>query len=372
MKLRNFLSKAMLLASVAIVGFSCSDDKDNYDYYSDVYGDLSNANGAYILNSGSYGSNDATLSFYNTDSASVSTSVFAAQNSGENLGDTGQDMFIYGSKMYIAMYGSGLIYVTDKNGNLENTITSTKNSSTQYPRSLAAYNGYIYVTYYDGYVGRIDTTNTSEIDAEVAVGANPEGLAISNGKIFVANSGGMNYPDYDSTVTVIDIKTFTVKKTITVTINPTVVKADNDGNVFVVSMGNYSDVPNTLQRINSDYSVDSIGNATMIALSADEKDLYCIYSQYDASWNQTFSFFSYNISSQTVESDPFVSSTASALFAYDPYSMSVNPNDGNVYIGASDYSSEGKMYVVNPSTGSLVSSFSTGGINPQGAFFLVK
>lgn len=362
MKVKNFILKAMLFASVAAIGFSCSDDNDNYDYY----GDVSNTNGAYILNEGGMGHNNATLSYYNIDSATVSNNVFQAQNNGLNLGDTGNDMLIYGSKMYIVMTGSKCIYVTDRNAKRESTIISTKNSATQQPRYLTASGKYVYVTYSDGYVARIDTTNTSEIKDEVQVGSYPEELTVSNGKIYVANSGYGS----GSTVSVIDIPSFTVTKTINVVLNPTKVTADGNGNVFLISMGDYgTTISNTLQRINSDYSVDSLANATYMSLSKDSKSLYCIYAQ----WGVTnITYKTYNISAKEFEASPFVSSTVAAGFSADPYSINVNPKNGYVYIGVSDYISEGKMYIINPSTGSLVSSFFTGGISPHGAYFLVK
>lgn len=368
MTIKISILKMMLLVAVAAVWSSCTHDNDIYNYYEDV----SNINGGYILNSGKYQNNNATLSFYNLDKDSISTNIFEAQNSGTSLGDTGEDMIIYGNKMYIGMYGSNAIYVTDRNGKLINTITKGTTSKTLYPRAFAAYGKYVYVTLYDGYVARIDTTNTTKIDDQLAVGNSPEGIAVSKGNLFVANSGGANYPNYDSTVTVINSNTFKAIDTLKVKINPTVVQADDNGNVYVVSMGNYATVPNTLQRINSNYSVDSLTNATMIALSKDQTKIYYVYSQYDSNWNLTSSYHTYNLTSGSVESNSFVNSTVSSAFSYYPFSISVNPKTGYIYIGMSNYKAEGKMYVINPSTTYQVTSFSTGGINPMGIYFLVK
>lgn len=365
MKSKGFIFKSMLLALVSLTVVSCSDDDDDYDYF----GDVSNINGAYILNSGSQGSNNASLSFYDTDSTKLSTDVFGNQN-GINLGDTGQDMLIYGGKIYIAMSDSRVIYVTDRNVKLQNSITSSREGELQKPRNFAKEGKYVYVTYYDGYVARIDTTDATKIDAMVQVGINPEKMAISNNKIYVANSGGMSYPNYDNTVSVIDINSFSVVKTVEdLVINPTEIVADNKGNVFVVSMGNYNDIPNTLQRINSDYTVDSVGTATKIALSKDLKKLYCIYAQWGVS---EIEYKTYDIAAEVFESSPFVSSTVADKFTYSPFSLSINPKSGYAYIGTSDYKAEGKMYVVDPTIGELVKSFSTGGINPMGAYFIVK
>lgn len=360
-KMRQLVFSSLFFILVAALISSCSKDDDNTSTDSST----STVAGCYVLNSGRYGSNNATLSFYNTDKDSVSTSVFSTSNS-FNLGDTGEDMIVYGGKMYIAMYGSGLIYVTDKNGKFIQQIEQSNSGELQQPRQLAASGNYVYVTYYDGYVGRIDTTSYAV--TEVKVGDNPEGIAVSNGKIYVANSGGMNYPDYGSTVSVIDASTFTVTKELSVVINPDNLLADGNGNVFLISNGNYGTVLNTLQRINSDDTVDSLSSATYMALSADKTKLYYIYAQYGST---SFDFKTYDISSETIESSSFASSTViSTLTSPAPYCMSVNPTDGNVYVGVSDYKTEGKVYIINPSTGNLVTSFASGGINPIAIRFL--
>ena len=49
---------------------------------------------------------------------------------------------------------------------------------------------------------------------------------------------------YDKTVSVVDLSTFTEIKKLDVVLNPTRIQADEQGNVYVVSMGNYADMRN--------------------------------------------------------------------------------------------------------------------------------
>ena len=51
------------------------------------------------------------------------------------------------------------------------------------------------------------------------VGYQPEEMVIVGNKLYVANSGGYRVPNYDRTVSVIDLNTFKVIKTIDVGIN---------------------------------------------------------------------------------------------------------------------------------------------------------
>ena len=83
------------------------------------------------------------------------------------------------------------------------------------------------------------------------MGLDPEGIVIKNSKIYVANSGGLNFMNgYDNTVSVIDALTFTEEKRIEVGVNPANLQADSQGNIYVSVLGNYSDILPTFKQIN--------------------------------------------------------------------------------------------------------------------------
>lgn len=326
--------------------------------------------GIYILNSGKQGSNNASLVYYNFETAGLTEKVFENVNS-KALGDTGQDVFIYGSKVYIAVYGSGVIYVTDKSGKILKTIESTKEGVKQQPRGLTAYDGKIYATFYDGYLAKIDTTALN-IEKQVKVGRNPEYVRAANGKLFVANSGGMDYNTalgYDKTVSVVDAAAFSESEEIDVVINPDKMAVDSEGDIYVISNGNYGDVPNTLQRIHKEedkYVVTKVGNATWMSMCNDK--LYIIYSQYDASWNQTITYYVYDAKTEKMITDNFITDGTDVQ---KPYSITSDPVNNYIYIGTSDYTNNGDLYIFT-SEGKLVKKFDTKGINPMGAYFLKK
>lgn len=146
--------------------------------------------------------------------------------------------------MYIAVANDNVIWVTDKEARVIEKIETAAP-----PRYLASTGGKVYATYYNGNVARIDTT-ACVVEATVAVGRNPEQLCVADNKLFVANSGGLDYPNYDKTVSVIDIPSFTEVKKIEVAANPANILTADNGFVYLVSLGNYGDVPNRLQCIN--------------------------------------------------------------------------------------------------------------------------
>lgn len=325
--------------------------------------------GIYILNSGKQGANNASLSFFDFDSKQTTYKVFQNEN-GKAVGEVAQDMLVYGSKMYVAVYGSNLIYVTDKTGKIVGEIKPTNNGQPQGPRNLTGYEGKVYATLYDGYLAKIDTTEL-KIEKQVKVGRNPEYVKAVNNKLYVANSGGMDYNTaigYDKTVSVVDVASFTEKKQIPVVINPIILSAPNsNGDIYLISNGNYKDVPNTLQKINT--TTDTASTLTDINgtwMSMNHDNLYLIYSQYDENWNQKISYLVYDTKTEKLITDNFITD---GTVVEKPYSISTDPVNNYVYISTSDYKTNGNMFIFT-SAGKLVSKFDTGGLNPMGAYYV--
>ena len=92
-----------------------------------------------------------------------------------------------------------------------------------------------------GKVVEVDTASL-QITREVVVGYQPEEMVVTDGKLYVANSGGYRYPNYDTTVSVIDLETFKVINTIDVAINLHRMAIDRYGRIYVSSRGDYYNV----------------------------------------------------------------------------------------------------------------------------------
>jgi len=354
MKKRNYILAIALCALFTIPFISCSDDDDPSG--EPTY----TTSGLYILNSGNKGANNATLSFYNLEDGTVVSDIFKQKNN-RGLGDTGQDILIYGNKMYISVTNSQTIEVTDLEGKSLKQIKAT-----QKPRSLASHNGKVYVTLFDGYVGRVDTTSL-EIDKTIQVGRNPEQIVVANNKLYVANSGGMDYNTeigYDKTVSVIDIPSFTETKKLDVIMNPCNLAVDNQENVYLVSMGNYDNgnppVPNTLQIINSKTDIISstdIKNATELSSTGDK--IYMYYSQYDKDWKQTITYYVYDAVNKKTVTDKFISD---GTVVAQPYKIIANKDLKYVFITESNYTTNGDVNIFSEA-GALVKKFEAG-LNP--------
>lgn len=345
--------KSAFVAMCSLLFVACNPDGNNDQVLPNEGGEDSLAVNEvyYVLNSGDWKSNNSSLTRYDAVSGEAEQFFFESRN-GRGLGNTANDVLVYGSKMYIAVAGESTIEVTDLAA-----ISVKQIECGAQPRYLAASGGKVYVSYYDGHVARLDTA-TLDIDAKVKVGRNPEQLAVVGNKLYVANSGGMDWDTelgYDNTVSVIDIPSFSEIKKIDVVLNPSVVVALGEG-VFVASYGNYADVPSTLQYIGSDDQVSLVNECSnMTEICANFGMLYGFFSQYDENWNATITYMSYNPATGTVDS-PWIQEKEVPV----PYKVcSVGDY---ICVTSSDYVNDGDVYLYDID-GMLVKKIAVG-MNP--------
>lgn len=322
--------------------------------------------GVYFMNSGKWQSNNATLDYYDPNTKELKTKVFASAN-GRGLGDTANDIMVYGSKMYIAVSESNTIEITDLNAkSLKSIAPKDEVGQPQSPRYLAAYEGKVYVTLFDGHLAEIDTTSM-EITKQTEVGPNPYQVREVGGKLYVANSGGYN-PVKDSTLSVVDPVAFTEEKKIVVGVNPMYMGADSDGELYVVCGGNFADIKASLQRVDvkaetstTVYTNDNI----MMGIAGDK--LYVVHSENDANWKPVNTqFVAYDAKADQELSKNFITD---GTVVNDAYYLSVSPYTGDIYIGTSDYTNTGDMFIFS-AEGKKIDQLSLSGLNPMGVGFL--
>lgn len=258
--LKKFFGGA-LLAIMAVSFTSCSDDDEPA-----VDPDRPTVSeGAFVLNQGNLRNKiEGSLTYLDYATGKASQRLYQNANNGMSIGNTPQAAIVYGSKIYLGVYESNLITVIDGKSFKALKQISLADNQGQEPRSLVARDGKVYISMYNGYVSRLDTLSLA-IDANVKVGPNPEIIALRGDDLYVPNSDGMNWREgYGTTASVIDISTMTVKRTITVPLNPCqFVVEGND--LFLLSKGNYGDVASKVYRINGDDSATEIAEATNVA-----------------------------------------------------------------------------------------------------------
>ncbi len=314
--------------------------------------------GFYLLNEGNMGSNKASLDYYNFRTGRYTRNIFgfANPNVPKEMGDVGNDMGIYGSKLYAVINCSNKIDVLDK-------MTVKKVGQINIPncRFIKFYGGYAYVTSYAGpvvitpdykqrgYVAKIDTATLQVVDT-CLVGFQPDELDIVNGKIYVANSGGYMVPNYENTISVIDIDTFTEESRIEIAINLQCCKADRHGNLWISSRGDYYENQSRLyvydtrhQRLLKTFD----NNVSSMWLDGDS--LYVIGVQFSyVTMNNQVSYALINTATLEQVSDCFITDGTEKDISM-PYSVAVNPITKEIYLcDAKDYVSPGRLFCYSP------------------------
>lgn len=315
------------LAFVAAIIASCHKDKVTPDTGTPT----AQRAGLYVLNQGNFTHNNSTLSYYDYSTSTLTADIFSAANTSK-LGDVGNDAAIYGSKMFITVNNSNIVdVVVAKTAKLIKQITLSQ------PRSVVFFGSNAFVTSYSGTVSVIDTTSLT-ITKTITVGPDPEQMVISNNKLYVANSGGLN-PTPNNTVSVIDPVGLTVTKTITIPIvNPISMAADTYGHVYVSSAGDYNKVlpgvtliSNTTDAVITAPSFN-IGYGSTIVNSGD----FMYYLTID---NKVGVF---NAKSQVAAQANFITDGTAPTV---PYALTVDSNSGEVFVAdALNYTANGLVY----------------------------
>lgn len=364
-----------LLLFIAFSSQSCREDYDYIDYGATNTGVQSPEDidilGVYILNEGNMGSNKASLDFFNYSTGVFSKNYYGEQNPTvvNSLGDVGNDVAVYQDKLFAVINLSNYVEVMDAK-----TAKHIGEIPVQNCRFINFHKNFAYITSYGGAVGqsqpgyvvKVDI-NTLQIVGRVFVGLQPDGLEVIGDKLYVANSGGYSYPNYDNTVSVIDLNTFTETKKITVAVNLSKIKKDDNGKLWVVSRGNYTNIPPKLYVIDpaTDTVIKEI-NEPISDFSIVENRMY-YYGYVYTSAGTSSSYGILNTDTYQKISSNFIKSGIEKDIVI-PYGIKVNPTNGDIFLtDAKDYVSSGELFCFSKS-GDLKWKVTTGDIPGHLAF----
>lgn len=318
-----------------------------------------------ILNEGGIGHNNSTLARYDLESGTLDKDYFRTVNN-RGLGDTGNDMVKYGSKIYVVVNVSSTIEVMDgKTGkSLKQIPMKSENGSGKQPRQIAAHDGKVYVTSFDDTVVQIDTA-TYNIDATLTVGLDPDGICAGNSKIYVANSGGLNYMNgYDNTISVIDAVTFKEEKKVEVGTNPGTIGSDTQGDLYVSVLGNYSTVPASFKKLDAKsgnvITINEISSPGKFVIS--DNKAYII----SGSYGNPYSLKIFDCLNEKLITENFITDGTEIGIINN---VSVDAFSGDVFLTETDYTNPGNVYCFDKN-GKLKYTLKTVGINPSVVVFM--
>ena len=327
-----------------------------YDVIGDIQPDPdADPIGMYLLNEGNMGSNKADIDYLDYRTGVYARGIYAEKNPDvvKELGDVGNDIQIYDGRLFAVINCSHKIEVMD--AYTTKRITQIDIPNCRYIRFKGKY---AYVTSYvgpvamdpsarEGAVFKVDL-DTYRIVGEATVGYQPDELTIVGEYAYVANSGGYRAPNYDSTVSVVELASMRQVYQIDVAINLGRIKADAYGNLWVSSRGNYDDIPSNLYRLEKSggrYRVAEAMNipASNMALSGDSLYVYSVEYSNQTSKN-TVTYAVINVKEKRLVSRSFITDGTERDIVI-PYGLAIHPVNGDIFVtDAKNYVSSGVLH----------------------------
>ncbi|UCD16828.1 MAG: hypothetical protein JSV44_10270, partial [Candidatus Zixiibacteriota bacterium] len=209
---------------------------------------------AYVLNT-----NGETLSKISLYTGAVNNNIVVI---GSDADCYPNQIVIRDTLAYVIASGTDEIQIV--NLNTEQSLGFINTGAFSNPYWMDFYDSrYLYVTLQlNNSLAKIDVIDRKKL-IEIPVGLSPAGLAITNNKVYVANSrydygtGGWESP---GTVSVLDAVSGMIIKTIEVDLNPQFMAVDDLGRVHVVCTGDYYTVPGVVNVI------DPVGDTVVASL----------------------------------------------------------------------------------------------------------
>ena len=363
---QNFGKVVLAIALVAAAGCRKEDtlrflpgengEPSDYEVVDAAVNASAEPSGIYLVNQGNQGSNKARLDFLNFHNGFYIRDVFTEYNPEvvKGLGDTGNDVQVYKGKVFVVVNGSHKVEIMDAYSMKRLAQVDIPNC-----RFIAFDGNHAYVTSYvakdkealktqKGALYRIDL-DTYKVTGQVNVGYQPEQLVIRDGKAYVANSGGY-VAGYDDTVSVVDLKSMKVDYDIKVAVNLELMLVDADGDIWVSSRGNYSDVSSTLNYLvkkGDKYELGGSVNVPVSSMALAGDKIYVIGSTYtntNGTWALTTTYNIVNAKTRKLESGSFITDGTESDIT-TAFTVTVNPGNGDIYVtDAKDYVSSGTLH----------------------------
>lgn len=320
--------------------------------------ELTSVAGLYLLNEGNMGSNKSTLDRYDFSTGVYTRNIYAAVNPDVpmELGDVGNDLAIYGGKLYAVINCSNKVEIMDVKSCRKITQINIPNC-----RHIAFWDGYAYVTSYAGpveispdykqrgFVAKIDTATLQEV-GRCTVGYQPDGIAVSDRKIYVANSGGYMAPNYQRTVSVIDADILSVIEEIDIAPNLNLIIADKRGRLWISSRGNYRNIPPSLTCYDTrKRRVEKVFDIAIGSMCICGDSIYTVGGKVEVETPQSERQFAIFDTERLVKvSNNFISDKSEQSMRM-PYGVSVNPATREIFVtDAWNYVNPGYLHCYSP------------------------
>ena len=314
--------------------------------------------GMYLLNEGNMGSNKATIDYVDFCNGYYIRNIYGERNPNviKELGDVGNDIQVYGNRLYAVINCSHKVEVMDLR-------TCRRIGQVDIPncRYIRFHGDKAYVSSYVGPVSidpnaqlgaifEIDTASL-KVTRKVTVGYQPDELEIIGEYIYTANSGGYRAPNYDYTVSVVEMYGLKQVQKIPVCTNPHRIRQDHLGQLWVTSRGDYQDVPSALVCLSktSQFTADMRVTDTLDIPVSEMVIVGDSMYFYGVNWNNqteenNINYGIINVRTHELVSRGFITDGTERNIKI-PYGIQVNPFNGDIYVtDAKNYVSSGQLH----------------------------
>lgn len=352
----------ILIVAIAISIFACREDElvvpTEYDLLPGGPDPDASPAGMYLLNEGNMGSNKASIDYVDFKNGYYARNLYAERNPSvvKELGDVGNDIQIYGSRLYAVINCSHKVEVMDAHTLRRIGQIDIPNCRyIKFSRNCAYVTSYVGPVQIDpdaqpGAVYRVDTASL-QITGKCTVGYQPDELEIVGEYIYVANSGGYRVPNYDRTISVVERYGMKQVQKIPVGINLHRIRADKYGKLWVSSRGDYNGIHSKIFVLEKEnrWSTNMIVTDTLKIPCTE----MCIYGDslyfYSTEWSNTLernkiTYGIIDVRTKQLVSDSFITDGTEADIEI-PYGININPANGDIYVtDAKNYVSSGQLH----------------------------
>lgn len=313
--------------------------------------------GFYLVNEGNMGSNKCSLDYFDYVTGLYARNIYAERNPDvvKELGDVGNDIGIYGSKLYVVVNCSHKVEVLNARTGIRIGQVDIPNCRyVRFHRGKAYVSSYVGPVLIDanaprGAVYQIDTLSLAVTD-RVTVGYQPEEMEIIDDYMYVANSGGYRAPNYDNTVSVIQMVDFKQVQKIPVGINLHRLRKDRYNRLWITSRGDYKSRPSRLYVMDKKPGYNQMVVTDTLPVACSNMAFFgdSLY-YYATEWNDfaaanTINYGIIDLRTKKVVSDNFITDGTEREITI-PYGIAVHPETGDIFVtDAKNYVSSGTLY----------------------------
>jgi uncharacterized protein YpmB len=316
----------------------------------------------YIINYGSYSGDKGEISVLNVKDTSVSNSYYKSINDVDLVSNIQYAYNTNGKIYFMGNNADQVFYVDEKT--FEQTANGISGTDLIKPRYCVATDNMMFVSCWGGdvwddpnlsFITCIDL-NTNTVVDKISLPGGPEGLAISNGKLYAALN-------YEKKIAVINLSNKAISYINAPAVSSYFVK-DKNNNLYVSLVSTYSTTAdqegigyiNTQTDAMTVYELSGVSTSyvNILGLNKDQSKLYVMTSAYDINWDLSGAISVFDTQSKTFSSTKLVSGITGLN------GFSVNQQNDDIYYFVSESSTANGKMVAIKSDGTLMKEFETG------------